>query len=117
MQCDLEAVGTDGAKTIFVCRVCKLERRLTQSDPSKVGATCGTSGPAPKPRAPCIHLGAELRREQCQTCAGNVQVKVMACEVFGECTAGKALPGVQCCGGPCPKYTTSDPTRPPPLRS
>jgi hypothetical protein len=57
----------------------------------------------PPRTTPCSHLGPELRREECPTCAGKVQVKVFACAVFGETSLAKPLPGVQVCLG-CPRY-------------
>ena len=51
------------------------------------------------------HLGDELRREQCQTCQGNVQVKLFACAVFDECTLAKKLNGIAACeNGRCRSY-------------
>lgn len=48
---------------------------------------------------PCVHLGAEQRRDLCSTCKGKVEVKVFACEVHGECTQAKRAEGVNgCCG-------------------
>ena len=46
----------------------------------------------------CPHRGDEIRRQVCPSCSGNVQVKVHACDLKGECTlADKKLPGVQSC--------------------
>lgn len=49
----------------------------------------------------CPQRGPEIRREQCQSCGGNLGIKVHACELHGECTlaSGVAFPGVQ----PCPR--------------
>ena len=49
-------------------------------------------------RADCVYRGEELRREQCPTCAGNVQIKVFACSKHGECSIDKAPAGVRSCG-------------------
>ena len=51
----------------------------------------------------CLHLGAELRRVECPTCSGRVQVKVFGCELHGECTIEKTIDGVACCAG-CGDY-------------
>ena len=61
--------------------------------------------PAQQPvsRPACVHLGGEVRREECGSCCGKVQLKVFACEQHGECTAGKELPGLACCVG-CGDY-------------
>lgn len=45
----------------------------------------------------CRHLGLELRRENCPTCAGHVQVKVFQCAVYGECTLAKKIGSIACC--------------------
>lgn len=52
---------------------------------------------------PCLHLGRELRREECPSCSGTVKVKVFACGKFGECTMAKSLSGIQTCES-CPGY-------------
>jgi hypothetical protein len=59
---------------------------------------------APPQREPCAHLGEEVRREQCEGCHGQVQLKVFACDVRGECTIQRPLAGVACCGG-CMEWT------------
>lgn len=56
-----------------------------------------------EPRTDCRHFGAELRRQQCETCCGKVVLKVFACALRGECTPEKPLAGVPCCGG-CHQY-------------
>ena len=57
--------------------------------------------------APCRHLGpATGRTVSCPTCSGRVELKTFACAVHGECTAGKAAPGVACCTG-CPDHSTA----------
>jgi sugar lactone lactonase YvrE len=40
---------------------------------------------------------------ECETCAGKVRLKVMACAVHGSCTTGKRVDGIACCGG-CVDY-------------
>lgn len=76
-------------------------------------AACGWKAPArhvrrncPKkkqPPGPCAHLGAEVRQQECDSCAGKTQIKVFACAVHGECTLGKKLDGLACCAG-CKDY-------------
>lgn len=56
--------------------------------------------------ARCDHLGAELRRQQCETCGGNVQVKVFACAARGQCTLAKPLDGIACCQG-CTEFANA----------
>lgn len=64
--------------------------------------------------APCVHLGpptGELR--DCDSCAGRVRIRLMACRVFGRCSVAKPLPGLACCAGrdgkPCSSYAPKPP--------
>jgi len=45
----------------------------------------------------CVHLSAEIRREECGTCTNNPRIKVFACALHCECTLGKPLTGIACC--------------------
>ena len=45
----------------------------------------------------CLHRGDETRLVGCESCGGNVQIKVFACAVRGECTAAQSLDGLACC--------------------
>lgn len=51
----------------------------------------------PAEHVPCLHRGAEIRREECGACAGRVLVKIFACPLHGECSPAKELSGVACC--------------------
>lgn len=88
--------------------VCKRCGRLlkTNDPPERCHAMCRIAGPKPKPQV-CHHRGPELRRVECPTCSGNVQVKVFGCAVFAECTIAKPLPGIQCCEA-CPRYQAGE---------
>jgi len=58
-------------------------------------------------RAPCVHRGeatGELR--DCETCAGRVRLKVLACAIYGACTVDQPA-GLQCCAT-CPDYRGAD---------
>lgn len=58
-------------------------------------------------RPPCVHLGEPTgEKVRCPTCNGNVQIKLMACSVFGQCSTAKKLEGIACCIG-CDKYLAS----------
>ena len=46
----------------------------------------------------CIHRGAELRQEPCESCGGGVRIKVFACTVHGECQLDDKIAGVKFCG-------------------
>lgn len=84
--------------------------------------------PAPKARparvaaVACAHLGGPTgEARQCPTCAGRVEVKLLACAVHGSCTPVKRVGGVACCRD-CPDNTTRAPAvplvvvpQPPPL--
>lgn len=48
----------------------------------------------------CALRGQEIRREECPTCNGRIQVKVFACSLHGECTLTKDV-GAQICAT-CP---------------
>jgi len=64
-----------------------------------------TSTPLPV----CTHRG-EFTGESvgCQSCNGNVQLKVFSCEVYGTCTLGKRVESVPgCCQG-CKDYQSVD---------
>lgn len=74
----------------------------------RAAGVCDLPEPMGKP-ATCRHLGEEVRRQQCGTCRGVVQLKVFACAVHGECTLGKPAPGVKgCCEG-CRERAPTDP--------
>lgn len=84
-----------------------------------IHAVCGPQDEASRElrNASCAHLGAELRREQCPTCSGSVQVKVFACAIHGEATLAKPIDGVACCQRcgnycPCSTVASNTPTTP-----
>lgn len=56
----------------------------------------------------CQHLGAEMRRVVCQTCddKGQFKIKIMACEIFGECTLGQQIEALPVCST-CQSFTPS----------
>lgn len=56
-----------------------------------------------KPRTDCRHLGVVLRHQACETCQGEVKIKVLACGLHDECTIGKQLGELACCGA-CKDY-------------
>lgn len=45
----------------------------------------------------CPHRQEESRLVSCPSCRGNVQIKVFACSLNGECTIGKAISGIHLC--------------------
>lgn len=47
----------------------------------------------------CAHRGDQIGEEQCETCAGRVMAKVVACSIHGRATRfDKPIPGVKACG-------------------
>lgn len=78
--------------------LCQRDPRLFQCWEDQRGPGQNRHGTPPANRsALCQHLGDQLRNEPCQTCRGDVQVKVFACGIHGECTLGKELPHIACC--------------------
>ena len=57
---------------------------------------------------PCSHIGPPTGvLHRCPACRGTVAVREFACGVFGRCTVGKQVQGVQVCrmnGYVCPSY-------------
>ncbi len=66
-----------------------------------------------QPPAACPHLGTDTgRRVLCDSCRGKVELKVLACGVYGECTVGKRVDGVAgCCSGCRSNPNTAPPAR------
>lgn len=52
----------------------------------------------------CPHLGEKIRTENCESCNGNVMLKVLGCAVHGECCVGpKTVGQVRTCQK-CPDH-------------
>ena len=90
----------------FRCGNCGDVRRKPMVRACECAALCDgeiTRRTPPLQRAtaePCIHRGGEMRRVGCQTCnGGGVQIKVLSCQIHGECTIATRLDGVACCEG------------------
>jgi hypothetical protein len=49
--------------------------------------------------APCAHRGEQVSTIGCEQCGKNVQLKVFACAVHGECVVGQTREGVKGCAG------------------
>lgn len=99
---------------IFTCPTCSIAINARMLPVHCCGVSHDETSPAisdgelpPRVRKPrplrtigaCTHRGDELRREACASCGGNVQIKVLSCEIHGECTIAKRLAGVACCQG------------------
>jgi len=63
------------------------------------------------PPIECAHRGERTRLEKCQTCKGNVSVKIHACAIHGECTSDKRFAGIQDCES-CENYCINFPPTP-----
>jgi hypothetical protein len=85
-----------------VCTRCGHEQ-FAPDPPERCGRMCDVPEGGVVRNGPCLHLGPEVRQQECQECRGKVRMKIYACEVFGECSLGKPLAGVQYCVG-CPRY-------------
>jgi len=51
----------------------------------------------------CEHLGGITGQRPCQGCRGNVQVKLFACSIHGECSLGRQVDDTACCAV-CEEY-------------
>lgn len=45
----------------------------------------------------CVRRRMVRREEHCNSCAGNIRVKVYGCILHGECALSALIPGVQDC--------------------
>ena len=72
------------------CRRCG-QMLITADPPERCHAAC------PAATGECRHFGEETRRVGCESCGGNVQIKVFACAAKGECTLGQPIEGIACC--------------------
>lgn len=85
---------------------CKVHGACTFSTAIDRLKTCSSCSDRVAPSVTaCVHRGEELRRIGCESCSGNVQIKILSCEIHGECTIGKPIDGVKCCAG-CPDAET-----------
>lgn len=64
-------------------------------------------------RKPCLHLGKELRKDECPSCTGHTKVSVHHCNLYKECTHQKNT-GMACCIS-CGSYATAAPKDSPEL--
>lgn len=98
MNCHWRDASEPDASGVRTVRCIRCGLTLRTADPhERIHAAC------PK-AATCVYRGDVLRQQECPTCCGNVRIKVLACEVHGECTLAKALDGVACCRG-CRDYS------------
>lgn len=112
-RCLLRAIkrrSPDGRVLCFcdACgRTCKIK-----GDPAKFGRMCVKPGDGPvripaQARVPCQHLGKPTgAMQECDTCRGKAKIKLFACAVHGQCSIGKALPGIATCAS-CQDYSPS----------
>jgi hypothetical protein len=95
-------------RQVLICRgevltpqKCAIYRAMWRSMPQEMAARAR--------EGPCVHLGEELRREECPTCCGRVLIKVFVCARKGECTIDPIRPinGMACC--PCEEWEEKRP--------
>ena len=48
-------------------------------------------------KADCIHRKNVISERECQTCSGNVRIKVFSCELHNSCTVRKPIEDLPCC--------------------
>lgn len=107
MNCKFSLIGdADDGKKLHRCSRCNVEVRVRTDNSQKIYLRCGMSVRKTN-SGRCKHLGDELRRQECPSCKGTVQVKVMGCAMFGECTIGKDLPGIECCAA-CSRHEPTE---------
>lgn len=101
MRCDF--LRHDEATVI--CRRCGLPLSSRLADLLQIRRECPDS--IGKARQPCAFLGAQIGLQECETCGGNVRLKLFACShpahdetTFQQCEA-------------CPDYATAAPAAPP----
>ena len=104
MNCKLLKSGEAEGKTLFKCQKCGREWLSRYADPAMIHRPCSTNATAAERQGRCEHRGEELRQVDCPSCKGHIRVKVLGCDVFGECSIGKPIPGLACCAG-CPQWT------------
>jgi hypothetical protein len=82
----------------YFCVVCGQPWPGTPTSPPERTFRADCPGPTALVRdvTLCVHRGREARQVGCETCGGNVRVKVFACAVHGECSIEKPV-GVQVC--------------------
>lgn len=95
MNCNFLSVKVSQTHAIYYCTEC--DRPQTWRVGLKPIRQCK------KAQKPCAHLGNETRKVQCQSCGGNVQIRVFQCSVHGECSQSKDV-GVKTCQG-CQDYS------------
>lgn len=58
----------------------------------------------------CVHRGAELRKEPCESCGAGTRIKIFACSIHGECQLDDKIAGVKSCE-PCADFTAASAPR------
>ena len=100
---DDQPPDASGVRTV---RCARCDNRAVTADPvERITATC---------RQKCRYQGIETRRIPCPGCRGNVEVKVLACELHDECTPRAHfpdMPNCTCCSdfSPVPTQTPAAP--------
>jgi hypothetical protein len=101
-----QTLGVDDA----FCHTCTFDRTAAGAlalDQAQRAQACLAALPSGvPPKRPCAHLGEPTGETQgCDTCNGNVQLKIFACSEHGQCTQGRRVAGVACCDAQCREYS------------
>jgi hypothetical protein len=76
---------------------CSCGAVATTCDSDLLASKTSTSARHVPKLRPCTSRGASTRQQECESCAGQIKIKVFACNKHTECTIGKQLPGIACC--------------------
>lgn len=96
----------DGSRCFKGCKAggrCEFEL-TAENDADRAALASGKPPAAAPPTPPCVHLGQPTGETiACQSCTGQVQIKLFTCAVHGSCSLAKPV-GRPCCAG-CDSYT------------
>lgn len=80
MRCKFVLKATKEGRNLLHCPLCDGEV-WSRSPPEKTARTC-IARQRLLSSARCDHLGREVRREKCNSCSGNVVVKIFECHML-----------------------------------
>jgi hypothetical protein len=110
-EADLAAIGNDLSKVHRPCATGTGTGRAGGYSVKSAAASTTVQTAADRPAGAmladyrqCRHRGGVVRSERCSTCRGNVQVKVFACAIHGQCQLSGRVVGVKTCGPGCQEH-------------
>lgn len=97
MNCIFKQIG----KNLVKCNRCGLEI-ITTDPPERCYADCE------KAQSDCKYLNTQNkpRLKTCESCSGNVQIKIFQCRLYKECTIYKQIDNIQVCHN-CKDYISN----------